>query len=98
MYIEPVITKTGLKLPKCSLHFITSKETREVKTLSTKTSKDVEMVPSVSEEHMCLHRKTNWWKNFRNKEGSYHSTTQVDIVIAVHTRKDNTQHQGAYTV
>ena len=30
------------------------------------------MVPSVSEENMCLHGKINWWKNFRNKEG-YHS-------------------------
>ena len=30
------------------------------------------MVPRVSEEHMCLHGKTNWWENSRNKEG-YHS-------------------------
>ena len=29
------------------------------------------MVPSVSEEHVCLHGKINWL-NFRNKEG-YHS-------------------------
>ena len=28
---------------------------REVKTFSTKTSRDVGMVPSVSKEHMCLH-------------------------------------------
>ena len=39
---------------------------------STKTSRDVGMVPSVSKEHMCLHGKINWRKNFRNKEG-YHS-------------------------
>ena len=26
------------------------------------------------------------------------SANQVDIIIAVHTRKDNTQHQRAYTV
>ena len=26
------------------------------------------MVPSVSKEHMCLHGKINWRKNFRNKE------------------------------
>ena len=45
---------------------------REVKTFSTKTSRDVGMVPSVSKEHMCLHGKINWRKNFRNKEG-YHS-------------------------
>ena len=45
---------------------------REVKTFSTKTSRDVGMVPSVSKEHMCLHGKINWQKNFRNKEG-YHS-------------------------
>ena len=30
------------------------------------------MVQRVSEEHVCLHGKTNWWKNSRNKEG-YHS-------------------------
>ena len=47
-------------------------KTREVKTFSTKTSRDVGMVPSVSKEHMCLHGKINWRKNFRNKEG-YHS-------------------------
>ena len=37
------------------------------------------MVPSVSEEHMCLPGKINWQKNFRNKEG-YHSmlNNQVD--------------------
>ena len=53
MYFEPVaITKTGLKLPQCSLHSIKSKETREVKTFSRKTSRDVGMVPSVSEEHV----------------------------------------------
>ena len=57
-----------LKLPECSLHSIKSKETREVKTFSRKTSRDVGMVPSVSKEHMCLHGKINW----RNKEG-YHS-------------------------
>ena len=28
---------------------------REVKTFSTKTSRDVGMVPSVPEEHVCLH-------------------------------------------
>ena len=61
-----------LKLPECSLHSIKSRETREVKMFSTKTSRDVGMVPSVSKEHMCLHGKINWWKNFRNKEG-YHS-------------------------
>ena len=61
-----------LKLSECSLHSIKSRETREVKTFSTKTSRDVGMVPSVSKEHMCLHGKINWWKNFRNKEG-YHS-------------------------
>ena len=38
---------------------------------STKTSRDVEMVPSVSKEHMCLHGKINWQKNFRNKEGHH---------------------------
>ena len=61
-----------LKLPEYSLHSIKSKETREVKTFSTKTSRDVGMVPCVSKEHVCLHGKINWWKNFRNKEG-YHS-------------------------
>ena len=45
---------------------------REVKKFSTKTSRDVGMVPSVSKEHMCLHGKINWQKSFRNKEG-YHS-------------------------
>ena len=30
------------------------------------------MVPSVSKEHMCLHGKIKWRKNFRNKE-RYHS-------------------------
>ena len=102
MYFEPVITKTGLNLPECSLHSITSRETKEVKTFSTKTSRDVEMEPSVSEEHMCPHGKMNWWKNFRNKEGHVATipcaTTQVDIIIAVHTRKVNTQHQRSYTV
>ena len=39
---------------------------------STKTRRDVGMVPRVSEEYVCLHGKTNWWKNSRNKEG-YHS-------------------------
>ena len=63
---------TRLKLSECSLHSIKSKETREVKMFSTKTSRDVGMVPSVSKEHVCPHGKINWWKNFRNKEG-YHS-------------------------
>ena len=46
-----------------------SKEIREVKTFSTKTSSDVGMVPCVSEVHVCLHGKVNWQKTFRNKEG-----------------------------
>ena len=46
--------------------------TREVKMFSTKTRSDVGMVPCISEKHMCLHEKINWWKNSRNKEG-YHS-------------------------
>ena len=45
---------------------------RGVKMFSTKTRRDVGMVPCVSEEHVCLHGKTIWWKNSRNKEG-YHS-------------------------
>ena len=43
-----------------------------LQTFSTKTSRDVGMVPSVFKEHMCLHGKINWRKNFRNKE-RYHS-------------------------
>ena len=61
-----------LHVPQCSLHSRKSKETREVKTFSTKTRSNVGMVPCVSEEHVCLHGKTNWWKNSRNKE-EYHS-------------------------
>ena len=70
MYFERVaITKTRLKLAECSLHSIKNKEAREVKTFSRKTSRDVGMVPSVSEEHMCLHAKFIWWENFGNKVG-----------------------------
>ena len=49
---------------------------REEKTFSTKTNRDVGMLPSVSKEHVCLHGKINWWENFRNKGGGgggYHS-------------------------
>ena len=53
-------------MPERSLHSIKSKETREVKTFSIKTNTNVGMVPSVSEEHMGLHGKINWQKNFRN--------------------------------
>ena len=42
------------------------------------------MVPRVSEEHMCLHGKTNWWKNSRNKKGS---PTEVDILRHPGTRR-----------
>ena len=69
-----------LQLPECSLHSIKSKETREVKTFSTKTSRDVGMVPSVSKEHICLHGKINWQKNVRNKDTIPCPTTQVDIL------------------
>ena len=61
-----------LHVPQCSLHSRKSKETRGVKMFSTKTRRDVGMVLCVSEEHVCLHGKTNWWKNSRNKKG-YHS-------------------------
>ena len=54
------------------LHGVHIYITREVKTFSTKTNRDVGMVPSVSKKHMCLHGKVNWQNNFRNEEG-YHS-------------------------
>ena len=57
MYFEPV-TKTGVNMPECRLYSIASKETREVKTFSTKTRSDVGMVTCVSEKHVCLHGKT----------------------------------------
>ena len=41
----------------------------------TKTSRDVGMVLCDSQTHLSLHGKTNWQKNFRNKEG-YHSMQQ----------------------
>ena len=49
-----------------------------------KTRRDVGMVPRVSEEHMCLHRKTNWWKNSMNKKGS---PTEVNILQCPGTRR-----------
>ena len=61
--------------PQCSLHSRNSKETRGVKTFPTKTRREVGMVPRVSEEHVCLHGKTNWCKNSRNKEGYYSMLT-----------------------
>ena len=50
----------------------------------TKTRRDVGMVPRVSEEHVCLHGKTNWWKNSRNKKGS---PTEVNILRHPGTRR-----------
>ena len=64
-------------MPQCSLNSRKSKETRGVKTFTTKTRRDVRMVPRVSEEHVCLHGKPNWWKNSRNKKGS---PTEVNIL------------------
>ena len=42
---------------------------RGVKTFPTKTRRDVGMVPRVSEEHVCLHGKTNWWKTPGTRRG-----------------------------
>ena len=54
---------------------------REVKTFSTKTSRDVGMVPSISKEHMCLHGKTTGGKTSGTRRGTIPcSTTQVDIL------------------
>ena len=72
---------TRLKLPECSLHFTKRKETREVKTFSTKTSRDVGMVPSVSKEHVCLHEKSTGGKTSGTRRGTIPcSTTQVGIL------------------
>ena len=49
----------------CSQHSIKRTETRGVKMVSTKTSRDVGMVPPIKQ----LHRKTTQRKKYRNKEG-----------------------------
>ena len=70
-----------IKLPECSLQSIKSKETREVKTFSTKTSQDVGMVPSVSKEDVCLHEKSTGGKTSGTRRGTIPcSTIQVDIL------------------
>ena len=38
---------------------------------ATKTRRDVGMVPRVSEETMCLHGKSNWWKTMPNNPGEH---------------------------
>ena len=64
----PDVYTFRLNLLQCSLHSIKSRETRVVKKVSTKTSRDVGMVPSASKNHASLHGKTYGWKNCRNKE------------------------------
>ena len=99
MYFEPVSyyeDRTEIARVQLALH--KTLRNKGSKTFSTKTSRDVGMVPSVSEEHMCLHGKINWWKTLGARRGTIPcSTTKVDIIIVVHTRKDDTQHQRAYT-
>ena len=54
---------------------------REVKTFSTKTSRNVGMVPSVSKEHMYLHGKSTGGKTSGTRRGTIPcSTIQVDIL------------------
>ena len=56
----------------CFVHGCTPEHpiVKRSESISHKTITDVGMVPRVSEEHVCLHRKTNWWKNSRNKKWS----------------------------
>ena len=49
----------------CSWHFIKRTEAGGVKLFSTKTSRDIGMVPPIKQ----LHRKTNQWKKYQNKYG-----------------------------
>ena len=74
-----IIFNVGKPLARRLLFQVSTVYTREVKTFSTKTSRDVGMVPSVFEEHVCLHGKINWWKNFRIKDG-YHSMLPTSLL------------------
>ena len=83
----------GLNLTMCSLHSIKSTEIRVVKMFSAKASRDVGMVQCISERHMCLHRKADWWNIYM-----FHAITLVNIFLLQDTLDTFSPSRGVATI
>ena len=75
----PDVQTFKLNLLQCSLHSIKSKETRELQKVSTKTSRDVGMVPGASEDHAALHGKLAGGKTAETRRGIIPCPTHGDL-------------------